>query len=112
MTEPQIGPPSVVTYTRAELLSPSFRALIEEARELWRAGCEDFVRRVGDAGSCVLGAGIAVYVGTAERYEREVVLSPPTHHQGSLVWEDSVEAVVAFLKERGIEAFYTPGRMD
>lgn len=102
----------LVSYKQKDLVQPAFLEAVEEARVLWAGRIEAFVREHGDQGTCVLGAGIAVYVGVGKRMRGRIVLQPPTGKQGASVWEESVNDVVAFLAAKGISAYYSAGRMD
>ena len=70
----------------------------------------------GDKGSCVLGAGLVVrYLPPRCRrdVEHEIISArDATSAQGSCVWEESKDEVIAFLAARGIVASYACGNMD
>ena len=86
-----------------------------EAALLWSKLCADEVAKNGDRGSCVIGAGIAIWFkGPRKRNEEEriVIPTPYTSLQGSFTWETSVDQVVKFLAQKGITAHYAPGRLD
>ena len=83
-------------------------------RKSWAERAADYLRTKGDQGSCVLGAGISVpYLAPGCRTPRERMLIDAPGGQGSLVWEDSVQEFVAYLRGHGLPgAFYQCGRMD
>lgn len=91
--------------------------LLGKAREMWSARCDAYLKKHGDQGSCVLGAGIAVpYVGhKGKQYAKRIIISAwsATNAQGSLVWEESVNDIIAFLEQNGVQGCtYLCGRMD
>ena len=65
-----------------------------------------------DEGTCVLGAGIAVWV--KERYARNssvrILIRAP--FQGNVGSAKSCDRALAYLKEQGIAAFWHDGVMD
>jgi hypothetical protein len=105
-----------VTYTNADLSQREFQASVNRAKDLWKRQCDKYISEHGDQGTCVLGAGIEVwYLAPRCRIHRtHMIISQHqvTGAQGSLVWEASVNEVLAFLKSEGIIAFYNQGRMD
>jgi hypothetical protein len=102
------------TYTIKEL--DTMRGVIDQAKEMWQKRCDEYIRRYGDNGTCVLGAGISVYYIPKRCRKaisgRIITQNDVTNAQGSLVWEKSVDEVIGFLKTNGIECFYNPGNMD
>ena len=89
---------------------------IDCAKTLWRDRCQEYLDKNGDQGTCVLGAGISVhYLGPrCRRPSSKMIIEAceVCRAQGSLVWEKSVDEVLAYLKSKGIEAWYSPGFMD
>jgi len=89
---------------------------VELARDMWRKRCDEYLVRNGDAGSCVLGAGIVIHYLPKYKRNAQKAFLIGVHEvccsQGSMVWESSVKDIIAFLKKNGIEASYSPGRMD
>jgi hypothetical protein len=106
--------PTQRAYTPHEL--DALAPVLEEARALWRDRCAATFSRSGDVGTCVLGAGIAVYVRPPRtRVPRRRIVIPAedvTRAQGASVWEESVHEVIAVLAERGVVAEYHPGAID
>jgi hypothetical protein len=103
-------------YRPADLSTPEVIRAIEDAKDLWRHRCGEYVVQHGDKGSCVLGAGIVVaFLPPRCRHavDQEIIAAnEATNAQGSCVWEESVRDVIAFLARRGIVARYECGRMD
>ena len=95
---------------------PQFREVINKATEMWKESANAHYEQHGDYGTCVLGAGIKVYmVPKGCRNERSVMLIPAydvARCQGSCHWEVGAEDVVAFLRDNGLPAFFDYGRMD
>ena len=98
-------------------LGGSFEATLADAIDLWSARCSEHLHQHGEDGSCVVGAGIMVeeplrpgretLPAPLDRCVGRVVRNP----SGQLVWEASVQEVVQFLRDRGIEAHYVAGSM-
>lgn len=104
-----------IVYTPAELAE--FDGVIDAVRDVWRSQIRDYVKKHGDMGTCVLGAGIAVYwVPKGKRkivHKMVISADDVTCAQGSITWEHSVRAMIELLAEGGLEgAFYEPGNMD
>lgn len=101
-------------YTFDELYE--MRIEIGEAVALWTNKCTEYVKKNGDRGSCVMGAGIFVYVKVPnKRYARELCIISSievTPKQGSCIWESSQREIVDFLKSKGVECFFNQGWMD
>lgn len=94
--------------TDLELIAPT----VNEAKKLWKDLQDEKFKKDGDTGSCILGAGISVnYLGPRKRKAVRKLLFGPSY-QGCGTFEPSVEQVVQFLKEKGVEAYYFAGRMD
>ena len=90
---------------------------IENARRLWQRKCEEYLKKNGEQGANVVGAGIGVqYLGPRRRlYRPKMIISASTVVSSycNLVWEDSVDEVVNFLQQNGLpSAHYIGGRMD
>jgi hypothetical protein len=104
-----------VTAYNAEDLNTK-NEIINRAISIWHDKCKEFEIVNGDMGTCVLGAGIEVYFlyPRCRKPKQFMIISASqvTGCQGSIVWEKSVEEVVKFLKENGIEAQYNCGYMD
>jgi hypothetical protein len=85
--------------------------ILERARSMWKWACEDFMRINGDMGSCVSGASIDTYLG-----KKRIVLIPTYAiccAQGSLVWEESVYRVIAYIQNNTkLKVYYNTGSMD
>lgn len=102
-------------YRLPDLGCSYFATAVDDAAALWSKLCAEEVAARGDRGTCVIGAGIGIkYRGPRKRTVEyhNIIDVPMTAGQGSLTWETSVQQVIDFLKMRGIEAFYMPGRMD
>lgn len=80
--------------------------IIKKAEKLWNTYVEMYGATHDDSeyGSCVLGAGLEVQGG--------IFIRAPDRFQGSLTWENSVDEIIKFLKDNGLDAWYNPGRMD
>jgi len=104
-----------IGYDDTDRSDALFRALVEIAADAWEAECARYVAKHGDVGTCVAGAGIAINYRAprCRRYERKVILHPPhTSGQGASTWEHSVDTIVSWLKDHGIDCFYHCGYMD
>ena len=104
----------VSVYNDADLKNK--QDAIDCAKTLWRDRCQEYMSKEGDAGTCVLGAGIYVYY-LAPRCRRPsqhtiIDVSDVCGAQGSLVWEHSEKEVLTFLREQGLDVHYNPGNMD
>lgn len=105
----------LTAYKQTEI--DAMYATIELAKAQWKKSCASYFKKNGDKiGSCVLGAGIAIWgIPKGMRKARRLVIIDAwsvSPGQSSLIWEHGVDAVVAFLKKSGIDAYYVPGRMD
>lgn len=104
-------------YREADLQKPEFIAAVAEASALWKKECEEFLAKNGDIGSCVRGEGINVrYLPPRKRkWIEETIISPTVvmgRVTGSVVWEHSAPKIVAFLQEKGVDAFFNAGVID
>lgn len=69
---------------------------------------KEYQDKIGDVGSCVLGAGF-----NFTKDNQEYFLSPCSRYQGSISWETNVEDIMNLLEEAGYENIYFDyGRMD
>ena len=106
-------PPVVSRAYNAEELK-QLKPTIQTARELWRKRVAEFEASGRNPGSCVLGAGIQTY--TLLKRERipkpRLIIRAPSHLQGSLSWEESLDEILGFLRGNGIECDYKSGCMD
>jgi hypothetical protein len=89
----------------------------ENARALWSKRAEAYLKKHGDVGSCVLGAGFWVWFqpkGKRKPVKRMILSAEEvTSAQGSLVWEDSKDEVMKCLTDGYVEGVeYAWGRMD
>ena len=103
------------TYKQKDLEKLSTIIAVSDAARLWSFRCAQEFAKKGDWGSCVLGAGIGVWmVPTGKRKAEEVILIHPPHTagQGSCSWETSTDEVIASLKVAGIDAHYICGHLD
>lgn len=91
-----------------------FSDVIKCASEMWKEKAQEFHNKNGDVGTCVLGAGIEVhYLGKRCRKPRMLrIIDVPSVAQGSITWEHSVDEIIKYLKDSGIEAIYNYGFMD
>lgn len=89
---------------------------IVDARMLWSSECDEYMRKHGDVGSCVLGAGFSIeYIPKGKRSPRMLmILSADSvcRGQGSVIWEDSKNKVEQIFSDAGIKVYYSWGRMD
>lgn len=103
-----------IAYHYADI--QEYSPIIEKAKTLWRQRCDEYLATYGDQGTCVLGAGIAVYcILPRTRIARSLIIinqREATNAQGATVWESSKKEILAFLKEYGLMAFYECGNMD
>lgn len=91
-------------------------SVIRQAKQMWAERCAEYVKNYGDRGTCVLGAGIEIdFIPPRCRTPRRMMLisaSSVCNAQGSIVWEDSKDEIINFLRENGIECRYAWGNMD
>ncbi len=89
---------------------------VYEAVIKWQASCQAAIKKYGNTGSCVLGAGIAIRVKPprCRNYRRWLLIKSheATNYQGSIIWEHGVEKIVKELQAAGIDCYYECGRMD
>lgn len=104
----------VNAYTPEDLAT--FLHAIIEAKMMWVARCKEYVEKHGDKGSCVIGAGIKVYMKLPRKKYAipEMLISPyeVTPFQGSCIWESSANEIVEFLQSKGLDCFFAMGTMD
>ncbi len=90
-----------------------FAKLIGDARRLWNQRAREYFEAHGDRGTCVMGAGIAVYqIPPRCKKHRSVIIIDSPLYQGCLTWEASVNEVLDFLRNGGLDCFYAAGMMD
>jgi hypothetical protein len=99
-------------YTKDELAQ--YRHIIVQARTLWLQRVDEFDKSGEITGSAVIGAGIEVNtLFGRERIPRmRMILSAPSHLQGSLSWETSLPEILDFLRMHGICCQYQSGMMS
>jgi hypothetical protein len=92
----------------------TFGDIIKQASEMWKEKTLEYYHKNGDVGTCVLGACIEVYyLGKRCRIPTtRCIIGTPDVAQGSITWEHSVDEVIKYLKENGVEARYNCGFMD
>lgn len=97
--------PVVEAFTDAEL--PRLQTLFNVAYKIWN---RDMLAGGGDCGTCVIGAGFAVYHAPPRvRYARtKIVVSPPG--QGDCQW--CAAGAEKYLTRHGIQTIWKYGRMD
>lgn len=73
---------------------------------------EEDRKRFRDEGTCVLGAGVAVWFkAPRKRYESiKILVAAP--FQGNVGSHKACERAIAYLRENGIDAFWYDGNMD
>lgn len=106
---------AATTYKQKDLENPAVIKAVADAANLWSLRCAEAFAKKGDWGSCVLGAGIGVWmVPAGKRTAVETILIHPPHTagQGSCSWETSTDEVIASLKVAGIDAHYVCGHLD
>lgn len=95
-----------------------FLTAVADATALWRLRCREYLAEHGDVGSCVVGAGIMASESAPragrKRPRRQLIdaWAVSCGAQGSLVWEESQQEMVDYLRSRGIEAHYVIGSLD
>jgi len=103
-------------YQHSDLSNEVMQGTIAKARDLWQKRCAEYVAKHGDRGSCVMGAGIAVwYLAKKCRTPGKLIIidaREATWYQGSVIWEDSRAEVQKFLADNGIVTCYAWGNMD
>lgn len=110
----KIGNKQVQCYQDADLETPQFQQVCAAAKGLWTKRAAEYVKKNGDKGSAVVGAGFTVrYLPPRARKPRpKMVLHSPMVAQGSLVWEASKDEVEKVFRDAGIEVDYAWGNMD
>lgn len=108
-TDTSVGPK---VYTEKDFTA-QFVQHVSAAAVRWTTATERYLAEHGDQGTCVIGAGIAIrFKGPRKRTDEDLIIIASPGRQGSLAWEDSVNQVLEFLRQGGIEAHYCSGRMD
>ena len=108
----------VMCYEASDLDDPYLRGVLAMARAFWQRSCEQYLEEHGDAGTCVLDAGIKVnFIGRGNRRAETHTLIHPSdviRTQGSVVWEASAQEVVSLINACDIpaEVFFDPDHMD
>lgn len=104
------------TYRPAEIETPKFITAVEAAKKIWRKSCEAHFAMHGDYGTCVMGAGIYIYLIPLRCRKPQKYFIIRAHEvsccQGSTNWESGRQEVLDYLKAQGIEAHYEWGIMD
>jgi hypothetical protein len=110
----KIGDKQVQCYQDDDLETAEFQQVCGTAKELWTNRCDEYVKKNGDKGSAVIGAGFTVrHLPPGARKPRpKMVLHSPMVAQGSLVWETSKDEVEKVFRDAGIEVDYAWGSMD
>lgn len=108
------GRDGYTNYREKDLLRKGLQ--IAKARELWEKRTLETRERIGkDIGSCVRGAGICVNLIPPRKREprRHMIIgSPGVGGQGSVMWEESAEDIVTFLKSWDVDCYFEHGNMD
>lgn len=104
-------------YRDQDLQSPIMISIINEAKRLWKEECDAYIASGKPHGSCVRGEGLKVrYLPPrARNWKERTIISPLSeiaNIPGSLIWESSVDQIVSFLQEQGIDAFFNYGVLD
>lgn len=93
-----------------------FTIIVAQGKRRWAELCEREYQSNGDQGTCVLGAGIAVYcIPPRCRKPIEKILihaHDVSRAQGSVTWEKSVYGIIDELRAKGLDCYYAQGRMD
>jgi hypothetical protein len=91
-----------------------FRENIKQATEMWRNICRENMKFYGsDAGSLMLGAGIAIYM--IPRRKRNFVehniidAVDVTNLRRNKIWERDIDKILNFLKAENIDCHYNSG---
>lgn len=73
----------------------------------WKTLCNDNYRKMGDTGSCVLGAGL---MDGNKMIVRAFDVSPC---QGNMVWESGIDKLISdFNQEFNTQVWFEYGNMD
>lgn len=111
-----LGGADIVAYQDADLEDIGLQQILGEAKRDWADRIATYVHQHGDVGSCVLGAGIAVWYlpPRCRKPRKKVIINPHVivPYQGSVTWEVSANIIVDYLKKNGIECWFEYGRMD
>ena len=77
-----------------------------------RAMAEEDRPKYHDQGTCVLGAGIAIYYipPRCRKAVRDILIGQ--HFQGNVGSWNVAQRALAYLKEQGLDCFWYDGRMD
>lgn len=93
-----------------------FEPVIQEAKSLWRQKSEKTYKKIGDAGPVIMGDGVqAMIIPKRCKNPRPVEIissAEASHCQGNAHYEMHVQEIVDFLKSKGVDCWYSYGRMD
>lgn len=105
---------TIECYQDADLKDPNFLDICKKAKQLWVQRCNEYINKNGEAGTCVVGAGFAVWYlpPRARKPQQKMVIVPPKNLQRSITWESSKDEIMGFFKENAIEVEYKMGAMD
>lgn len=91
-------------------------------RELWRdwagplaeanAACVEDAKRERDQGTCVLGAGVALYVIPPRGRVPRLLVVVDAPFQGNVGSHKACARALEILRAAGLDAFWYDGRMD
>lgn len=103
-------------YRTADIETTKFKDAVAVAKDMWMKSCIKHYEAHGDSGSCVLGAGIYIYLIPlrCRKPQKYFIISAydVACSQGSTNWEYGRKEVLDYLTAQGIDAHYSWGSMD
>ena len=105
---------NIECYEDTDLKDPGFLDICKRAKALWVSRCNEYIERHGEAGTCVVGAGFAVWYlpPRGRKPQEKMVVIPPVNLQRSITWESSKDEIQRFFENNGIKTHYKMGSMD
>jgi hypothetical protein len=88
------------------------RAKLLPVFEAARAVRDEDVPRFRDEGTCVLGAGIAIYYRAPRQRKPSIRVIVDAPFQGNVGSARACERALKLLRNSGVDAFWHDGRMD
>jgi hypothetical protein len=97
-----------IVYTETDIESAKLLPIFEAAR----AARDEDIPRFRDEGTCVLGAGIAIYYRAPRQRKPSIHVIVDAPFQGNVGSARACERALKLLRDGGIDAFWHDGRMD
>lgn len=99
-------------YRFAELHQPEVEKVLGQARSMYMALSMAYLKKHGDVGTCVLGNGLYIAVKPPRARSAFMLRIAGAMGQSESPGYACKDAVLKFLKDNGIDAWYECGRMD